>query len=548
MTSENEVSQQNSGSHLTAEAEKGGFRKRRLSLPSISSSNNGEPGSPRHASDDSKEASTASPEKAHTFRKRRLSLTQNKLLDGATTEDTDASHPPAKRRRSSVASAASNMSALSGDSLNPRIQHASELLHHVSSPATEESHHEHNILYTQQHLPPQYISTLPYFNQDISNNMAPGRDDGKSAEGTNVSHSSTMVQPRWKVRHLPQEHKLPFPKEVVGSWSCHGIEPIYDSEEENLDDCKPDAGSGPFKNVATALTGAAVSNSERAQPSTIAKINQDRGGVAYPYGKSHTTALFAVYDGHGQGGEFVSQYALHEIQRRLEKHPAFATNIDAAMIDTFTAVDNSLKDEPMIEPLYAGTTACVVLLRGKTLTMANVGDSRAVLARKEDDSDELLAINLTSDQNPDVPEEMERIHRWGGFVTPPPAPGLSARVWLDAQCQQVGLAMSRSIGDHAASQVGVIAEPVVTSQELDPNDEFMILATDGVWEFLDSDDAVQVVAENLGRGATKACQALIEKAAAAWHKEEGEYRDDITAIVVRLKPDLWSCTGRKTNS
>jgi serine/threonine protein phosphatase PrpC len=156
----------------------------------------------------------------------------------------------------------------------------------------------------------------------------------------------------------------------------------------------------------------------------------------------------------------------------------------------------------------------------------------------------LEAVQLTQDQNPDVPEEMHRILLSGGFVSPSPGPGLSARVWLDPHCSQVGLAMSRSIGDHAVSAVGVIAEPVITTHVIDPHrDDFFIVASDGVWEFLDSHQAVQIVGAVLNRtddggNATTACQALIEAAATRWHEEEGEYRDDITAIVVRLS-NLW---------
>ena len=293
---------------------------------------------------------------------------------------------------------------------------------------------------------------------------------------------------------------------------------------------------------------------EEEPPVTVAKINQDRGGIAFPYGNCPKTALFAVYDGHGQGGELVSQYALHEIQRRLEKHPAFPDQLETALKETFLSVDTNLRHEPLIEPLFAGTTACVALLRDRTLTLANAGDSRCVCARRQqqqqptgsndDDNtnNNFLALDLTADQNPDVPHEMERILRSGGYVSMPPAPGLSARVWLDENCTQIGLAMARSIGDHAVSAVGVIAEPVVTTHEIGDDDEFMILASDGVWEFIDSAEAVRIVGNNLHRGATKACQALIEAAAVRWHQEEGAYRDDITAIVVRLQqlPNLWS--------
>ena len=109
--------------------------------------------------------------------------------------------------------------------------------------------------------------------------------------------------------------------------------------------------------------------------------------------------------------------------------------------------------------------------------------------------------------------------------------------------------MSRSIGDHAISTVGVIAEPVVTYHDITEDDEFFIVASDGVWEFLDSTEAVNIVGNNLHRGSTKACQALIEAAAARWYEEEGAYRDDITAIVVRLK-ELWKKVenGKKTKS
>jgi serine/threonine protein phosphatase PrpC len=178
-----------------------------------------------------------------------------------------------------------------------------------------------------------------------------------------------------------------------------------------------------------------------------------------------------------------------------------------------------------------------ILSRDKDLVLSNVGDSRAVLARKQSDG-QWEAINLTQDQNPDLPQEQERIEEMGGFVSPPPEPGLSARVWLDYECTQIGLAMARSIGDHAVKPIGVIAEPVVSFHEIKSDDEFVILASDGVWEFVSSAEAVQVVAENLHKGATKACRALIETAAAKWHDEEGDYRDDITALVIRLK-HLW---------
>jgi serine/threonine protein phosphatase PrpC len=61
-----------------------------------------------------------------------------------------------------------------------------------------------------------------------------------------------------------------------------------------------------------------------------------------------------------------------------------------------------------------------------------------------------------------------------------------ARVWLKHE-NIPGLAMSRSFGDFVASQVGVIAEPEVTQTELRKDHRFLMVASDGVWEFLSNE-------------------------------------------------------------
>eukprot|EP01083_Nonionella_stella_P110219 322356_1 len=122
----------------------------------------------------------------------------------------------------------------------------------------------------------------------------------------------------------------------------------------------------------------------------------------------------------------------------------------------------------------------------------------------------------------------------------PQEEGLPARIWLDEQCSQIGLAMSRSIGDHALKDVGVIAEPKVYEYKIGDNDEFFIIASDGVWEFISSKEAVTIIQScfDNGMGANEACEVLIKEAMNKWKEKEGDYRDDITAIIVRLR-DLW---------
>lgn len=416
-------------------------------------------------------------EKAHTFRKRRLSL--NNL---ASIPLHDAHHP--HRRRSSVDSIASS-NVNDNEKIVTKTVHANEL------------HSPNN----------HFVDTSPP-----------------------SCHSATSEQnhPKWKRRltidHKKESHKLPFPPHIVGTYSCHGVEPIYESDDSGSDDEKV---------------------------CVVAKINQDRGGVACPYANHPKTALFAVYDGHGAGGELISQYCLTEMQRKLETHAQFHTHTATALTETFLEIDAALKSEALIDPFFAGTTACVVLLRDTKLYVANAGDSRVVLCRQSSssskDDTKLTAIPLSIDQNPHNPDEQRRIEQMGGHVTPPPQPGLSSRVWLDPECTQIGLAMSRSIGDHAIASVGVIAEPVVTEYEIDAKeDAFLILASDGVWEFIDNGTAVQIVSTKIQESATLACQTLIEEAAERWKLEEGDYRDDITCLVVNLQR-LWETKNDDDN-
>ena len=80
--------------------------------------------------------------------------------------------------------------------------------------------------------------------------------------------------------------------------------------------------------------------------------------------------------------------------------------------------------------------------------------------------------------------------------------------------------------------MGVIPEPEVLQFQIEPESKFMILASDGVWEFITSDEAVDIVQKSLAEGADcdMACQTLIEQAARNWQREEGDYRDDVSIL------------------
>ena len=80
---------------------------------------------------------------------------------------------------------------------------------------------------------------------------------------------------------------------------------------------------------------------------------------------------------------------------------------------------------------------------------------------------------------------------------------------------QTGLAMSRSIGDGALKPVGVVAEADVTHWVLSPEDQFVVVASDGVWEFIPSQEAIEVVARSPS-DASAGCQELVRLASERW--------------------------------
>jgi len=349
-------------------------------------------------------------------------------------------------------------------------------------------------------------------------------------------HHTTYAKP--SLSSPKDQRDKPFTDEKVGAFSAHGIEPHpYIVKEEAVSFFS----SQLEPQVVTLVTQ---------------KINQDRGIVAYPFGDCPKTAMFGVFDGHGMRGELVAEYAMNEIAKRLHRHSKFNSNLEAAFAQTYLRVDHDIERRYDVEPYHSGTTACVAVLRDDALSVSNVGDSRAVIGRRRRGRDKPYAlpggptipghtryecIELTKDQNAADPAERKRIVRSGGYVGTPLEPGLPTRIYLDKECTMVGLAMSRSIGDWNMKKVGVIAEPVVTHHTVTDRDEFLIVASDGIWEFIDSADAVRIVGDCLDRGCTasEASIQLIRRAMKTWRDHEGDYRDDCTAIVVRL-PGLWN--------
>ena len=223
-----------------------------------------------------------------------------------------------------------------------------------------------------------------------------------------------------------------------------------------------------------------------------------------------------------------------------------------ALADAYAVAQRALtRAGAAVDHRESGCTAVVVAREGDTLVVANVGDSRAVLARRtrvpespkvpgsKPPPAKFIAVDLSVDHKPDRPDEMARVERCGGVVEParcvrgfvgPP------RVWRRSP-RVGGLAVSRAFGDTNLAGAGVTAEPEVTARTVDDVlDAFVVLASDGVWDHLTSDEAVQIAAA-FGNDWQRAAEAVAAKAAEGWSRApNGGYRDDITVVVAPMRP------------
>eukprot|EP01103_Thecamoeba_quadrilineata_P008599 TRINITY_DN18333_c0_g1_i1.p1 TRINITY_DN18333_c0_g1~~TRINITY_DN18333_c0_g1_i1.p1 ORF type:complete len:395 (+),score=54.29 TRINITY_DN18333_c0_g1_i1:3-1187(+) len=230
-------------------------------------------------------------------------------------------------------------------------------------------------------------------------------------------------------------------------------------------------------------------------------------------------SFFAVFDGHG--GSEAALYARDNIWNFIKEQPRFLPNasredivdsIQMGFLKTQEEMRKQLESWPKHatgEPSTSGSTAVVCLMRGSLLYVAHVGDSRAVLCKSEP----FLAYALTIDHKPSLEAERNRIEKSGGSIsvknnchrvewkrikTPPSTPSPKKRTLRSAQnqnCETVPyLAMSRALGNfwsfnETTSQYVVSPLPDVKIIEIETNDLFLILASDGLWNVMGDSDA-----------------------------------------------------------
>ncbi|KAJ9172620.1 hypothetical protein P3X46_015836 [Hevea brasiliensis] len=285
-----------------------------------------------------------------------------------------------------------------------------------------------------------------------------------------------------------------------------------------------------------------------------------------PYG-----TFVGVYDGHGgpETSRYINDHLFQHLKRFTSEHQSMSVDVIKKAYQATEEGFLSLvtKQWPMKPQIAAVGSCCLVgIICEGTLYIANLGDSRAVLGRLVKATGKVLAIQLSSEHNvaiESVREEMHSMHPDDSQIVV-----LKHNVWRVKGLIQV----SRSIGDVYLKKAEfnreplyakfrlrepfnrpiLSSEPSISVHELQPHDQFLIFASDGLWEHLSNQDAVDIVQNHPRNGiARRLVKAALQEAA---KKREMRYsdlkkidrgvrrhfHDDITVIVVFLDSNLVS--------
>ena len=287
-------------------------------------------------------------------------------------------------------------------------------------------------------------------------------------------------------------------------------------------------------------------------------------GLGEPAIHSNSIGYFGVYDGHC--GNQAAQYLQDNLHHRLYKHPHFADDITHAIDDTMKCIDHDFLNECTAKRIYCGTTCLAVMIRNNQLIIFNVGDCQAVLGKKDGSSRELLQPH-----SPGRPDEEARIKAAKGWITEekelymgrlhrmdlsdPVVRDKAQKVsWVTIHRVCGELAVSRSIGDpdykrftpnekvdalfnwpegHDESFAAdlVIPNPDVEILDITPDDEFFIIACDGLWDVVSPVEATTRIYEKLKQGVTptEAAEHLCELALKLGSS------DNVSIVIVKLQ-------------
>lgn len=305
------------------------------------------------------------------------------------------------------------------------------------------------------------------------------------------------------------------------------------------------------------------------------------------FDSTENSLFVGLFDGHGREGKKVVDFCKSYMQSYYTSHRESWENNPVQFLSEITnSCDKALvRRGSGVDALYSGTTAVLYLIIAGRVYLACAGDSRVILGTAKpidysaptppprgEDKDildrvkrrrsvsvdkPLHVVQLTKDQKPEDPEETERILSMGGVVRRlMDEVGRNVgpwRVWRK-DANYPGLAMSRSLGDIAGSEIGVISSPLITTHCLRSGDDFFLVsASDGVWDVMENQevaDFVEAYRYSCVRDIQSPCvtdiikpqnstiaQLLCEEARTRWLsivEEEDVLIDDISCVVTEI--------------
>eukprot|EP00916_Digyalum_oweni_P006405 GHVL01010998.1.p1 GENE.GHVL01010998.1~~GHVL01010998.1.p1 ORF type:complete len:432 (+),score=53.45 GHVL01010998.1:46-1341(+) len=215
---------------------------------------------------------------------------------------------------------------------------------------------------------------------------------------------------------------------------------------------------------------------------------------------SLSMSYYAVFDGHG--GKHASDYAAKFMHRHILHQLTMSWDANSALTSSFLQLDKDYLECCKRNGCKDGCTALVCLIRGKLAHLAHVGDCRAIMARSTtgfreswlNQYESPLTVRLTEDHKPSRASEARRIHKSGGCVI------IRGCARVCAKGVSRRLAVSRALGNYEIKQTHaalVIAEPEINVIKLTPNDIFLVLASDGVWDTMTDEFVVKVISDHV---------------------------------------------------
>ncbi|KZV47659.1 protein phosphatase-2c [Dorcoceras hygrometricum] len=303
--------------------------------------------------------------------------------------------------------------------------------------------------------------------------------------------------------------------------------------------------------------------------------NQDAMIVWENFGSRTDTVFCGVFDGHGPYGHLVAKQVRDSLPLKLSAHwevniksdevlrevslntagslcsvddssvsadeeSRASIDVDEAgknsevfqtlkdsFLKAFKVMDRELRMYASVDCFCSGTTAVTLVKQGRDVVLGNVGDSRAVLGTR-DENNALVPVQLTVDLKPNLPAEEERIRKCKGRVFALRDEPEVSRVWLP-NYDSPGLAMARAFGDFCLKDFGLISVPEIFYRRITDKDEFIVLATDGIWDVLSNEEVVNIVASCPTR--SNASRTLVERAVRCWRSKYPTSKVDDCAVV-----------------